>query len=558
VAVPSGAVIPALVSLLAQHQKVTSYAFEGGVMRVGPDAAALPSRLIVIPPVATSCEPEAIALGSARDRHAAAVAALRARLFDAPVRPALREVLERERALTRCLEGATLTSIGTSGHAAAAGALAHHLVTMMPERRDPRRARAIARRHADVIDPARSIVHPQLGTAPLPCDRIGPDILVYRCGWVALMSGDLDRAEIAFRSAAGASDRGLASAGRGGLAQVAIARREVRLPEVERGRETEAALLVAGALRARGRLEESARILRDVAAARPPGPARCVLLSAAARTLADQADHAGTVDLLEAILTDVRSGRATSCAGDLEHAFRSIATQWHVEGRKTRDPATAAAAFRAYATFLEQFPRSPYAEDLRFYLAELVWDVSDDPLERAAAYEAVLDMTPVGRFARESVRPVFIALRDHAPAGAMEPSVADRWRRALAHAARLLEDDEVAELRAAAGAAFLRGGLAVEGAGLLAPAIARAPGTYGGLVPMTIDALNGAGEYGALAAFLSALPPALSNDVDEHLIPLAKAKACETRSDRRACYETLAAEHPSSAIAERAAVLAGL
>jgi len=68
---------------------------------------------------------------------------------------------------------------------------------------------------------------------------------------------------------------------------------------------------------------------------------------------------------------------------DAENTLRTLAVQYHTEWKKTRDEPVAALAVAVYQDYLELFPTSPHAYDLRFFYAELLYALGE--FEKAGA-----------------------------------------------------------------------------------------------------------------------------------------------------------------------------
>ncbi len=83
--------------------------------------------------------------------------------------------------------------------------------------------------------------------------------------------------------------------------------------------------------------------------------------------------------------------KALQDARDLaERTLRNLAVNWHNEAKKTRNEQTYFLASEVYQDYLEVFPDSQHAYDLRFYFAELLFDNLNKYERAAEEYTRVL------------------------------------------------------------------------------------------------------------------------------------------------------------------------
>src|SRR5437868_10688714 len=93
---------------------------------------------------------------------------------------------------------------------------------------------------------------------------------------------------------------------------------------------------------------------------------------------------------------------AVAEANDLaEGALRELVQDYHQEAIKTKNAATYRLARDIYRRYLDSFPESESAYDLRFYYAEILYALEE---WKAAAeqYTAVAEVKPKGEYARKA------------------------------------------------------------------------------------------------------------------------------------------------------------
>ena len=91
-----------------------------------------------------------------------------------------------------------------------------------------------------------------------------------------------------------------------------------------------------------------------------------------------------------------------------EAAMRTLVTDYHEEAQRTRSAATYRVARDIYREYLDRFPESAMAQELRFFYAEILWALEEYP-EAGRQYAATAQADPKGRFARDAAYDAVLA-----------------------------------------------------------------------------------------------------------------------------------------------------
>lgn len=105
--------------------------------------------------------------------------------------------------------------------------------------------------------------------------------------------------------------------------------------------------------------------------------------------------------------SDVKEGAELA-----ETTIRKLAQTWNQEAKKTRQPRTYEFAMTMYVDYLKLFPKSKYAYEMRFQLADLYYKLEkfDDA---AREYEATVTADPKGQYLVEAANDNILAVEEH-------------------------------------------------------------------------------------------------------------------------------------------------
>src|SRR5262249_34875276 len=95
-----------------------------------------------------------------------------------------------------------------------------------------------------------------------------------------------------------------------------------------------------------------------------------------------------------------------------ESTIRKLAQTWNQEAKKTRQPKTYDYAKTMYGDYLKLFPKSKFAYEMRFQLADLYYKLEQFN-EAATEYEATVKADPKGQYLVEAANDNILALEEH-------------------------------------------------------------------------------------------------------------------------------------------------
>ena len=178
-----------------------------------------------------------------------------------------------------------------------------------------------------------------------------------------------------------------------------------------------------------GKFEEAAYLYRDLIRASPESSRNAYFQGRVVDLVSRSADKKATTQETRRLVEIYQSikGREATATGEAgaklksdivdaetlaEATVRRLGQEWNREAKKTRQKPTYDFAKEMYSDYLRLFPKSQFAYEMRFQLADLYYKVENFD-EAAKAYEATVLADPKGKYLIDAANDNVLALEEH-------------------------------------------------------------------------------------------------------------------------------------------------